>query len=175
MTDTQPQIAEELHLGPPVVEVRDLEINFKARVGLIAGLMGHAGTDAKAVDGVSITLHEGEVLALAGESGCGKTTTARAILGLITPNAGVISYRGTPLPTDSKRLRPFRREAQMIFQDPTASLNPRQTIYEIVAEGLRIHKIHEGPNGENEEQLVAQALSRVGATPARAFLPAVPT
>ena len=169
MTDTETQVSEELHLGPPVIEVQDLEINFKARVGLIAGLMGHTGTDAKAVDGVSITLHEGEVLALAGESGCGKTTTARAILGLITPNAGAIKFRGTLLPTDSKRLRPFRREAQMIFQDPTASLNPRQTIYEIVAEGLRIHKIHEGPNGETEEQLVAQALSRSGLRPPERF------
>ena len=106
---------------------------------------------------------------MAGESGCGKTTTARAILGLIQPDKGTISFRGTKLPTDTKALRPFRREVQMVFQDPTASLNPRQTIYEIVAEGLRIHKIEEGPNGETEEDLVALALSRAGLRPPQRF------
>jgi oligopeptide/dipeptide ABC transporter ATP-binding protein len=160
---------EVLRLGAPVVEVDDLEVNFKGRVGLFAGLAGHRGTDAKAVDGVSFTLHEGEVLAVAGESGCGKTTTARAILGLITPDRGSIKFRGKELPTDTRGLRPFRREAQMVFQDPTASLNPRQTIYEIVAEGLRIHKIDVGANGENEEELVAQALSRAGLRPPERF------
>jgi oligopeptide/dipeptide ABC transporter ATP-binding protein len=160
---------EVLRLGEPVVEIEDLEVNFKGRVGLIAGLAGKKGTDAKAVDGVDLTLHEGEVLAVAGESGCGKTTTARALLGLITPDRGTIKFRGKELPTDTSGLRPFRREVQMVFQDPTASLNPRQTIYEIVAEGLRIHKVEEGPNGENEEELVAQALSRAGLRPPERF------
>jgi peptide/nickel transport system ATP-binding protein len=169
VSETQEHAPEELRLGPPLIEIKDLEVNFKARVGLIAGLMGKTGTDAKAVDGVDLVLHEGEVLAVAGESGCGKTTTARAILGLIQPDEGTISFRGTKLPTDTKGLRPFRREVQMVFQDPTASLNPRQTIYEIVAEGLRIHKIEEGPNGETEEDLVAQALSRAGLRPPQRF------
>jgi len=169
VSETEEQSTEELRLGPPLIEIKDLEVNFKARIGLIAGLMGKTGTDAKAVDGVDLVLHEGEVLAVAGESGCGKTTTARAILGLIQPDKGTISFRGTKLPTDTKALRPFRREVQMVFQDPTASLNPRQTIYEIVAEGLRIHKIEEGPNGETEEELVAQALSRAGLRPPPRF------
>ena len=95
MSETQEHAVEELRLGPPLIEIKDLEVNFKARVGLIAGLMGKTGTDAKAVDGVDLVLHEGEVLAVAGESGCGKTTTARAILGLIQPDEGTISFRGT--------------------------------------------------------------------------------
>ena len=164
---------EVLRLGEPVVEVRDLEVNFPGRVGVIAGLTGKKGADAKAVDGVDLTLHEGEVLAVAGESGCGKTTMARAILGLIPLKEpltrGSIRFRGKELPADTRGLRPFRREVQMVFQDPTASLNPRQTIYEIVAEGLRIHKIESGPNGENEEDLVAQALSRAGLRPPERF------
>jgi peptide/nickel transport system ATP-binding protein len=153
-------------LGPPLIEVRDLEVNFRGRVGLFAALMGKKSQDAKAADGVNLTLHEGEVLALAGESGCGKTTTARAIMGLIKPQKGEIRYRGQPL---TRHLKAYRRDVQMIFQDPTGSLNPRKTIYEIVAEGLRIHRVHTGPNGETEERLVASALSRAGMRPPERF------
>jgi oligopeptide/dipeptide ABC transporter ATP-binding protein len=156
-----------LQLGPPVVEVRNLEVNFAARTSLIAGLRGKKPPDAKAVDGSNLTLHEGEVLALAGESGCGKTTMARAIMGLLEPQAGQILYRGKRV--RRKDLKAYRREVQMVFQDPTGSLNPRSTIYEIVAEGLRIHGIHEGPNGEPEERLVARALSRAGLRPPERF------
>jgi oligopeptide/dipeptide ABC transporter ATP-binding protein len=153
-------------VGDPVIEVRDLEVSFSGRTSLLGGLMKKKAAVATAVDGVDLTLHEGEVLALAGESGCGKTTTARAIMGLIRPNGGQISFRGKPL---GRKLQSYRRVVQMVFQDPTASLNPRQTIYESVAEGLRIHKIHEGPNGEGEEELVARALSRAGLRPPERF------
>jgi peptide/nickel transport system ATP-binding protein len=150
----------------PVLQVRDLTVSFAGRTGLLSGLAGKEAATARAVDGVSLQLHRGEVLALAGESGCGKTTTARAIMGLLRPQSGEILFEGKPL---GKDLRSYRRRVQLVFQDPTGSLNPRQTIYEIVAEGLRIHHITHGPNGEPEEQLVARALSRSGLRPPQRF------
>jgi oligopeptide/dipeptide ABC transporter ATP-binding protein len=152
--------------GVPALEVRDLRVTFAGRIGLVAGVLGRKGSNARAVDGVDLELRRGEVLALAGESGCGKTTTARAIMGLLRPDGGEILFEGKPLGRD---LRAYRRRVQMVFQDPMGSLNPRQTIYEIVAEGLRIHKISRGPNGETEEQLVSRALSRAGLRPPERF------
>jgi oligopeptide/dipeptide ABC transporter ATP-binding protein len=151
---------------PPVLEVRDLKVTFAGRVGLGAGLLGRKSTQSRAVDGVSLQLRQGEVLALAGESGCGKTTTARAVMGLEPPREGHILFEGEPI---TKNLRAYRRKVQMIFQDPTGALNPRQTIYESVAEGLRIHKINRGPSGETEEDLVARALARAGMRPPERF------
>ena len=151
---------------PPVLEIRDLVVTFAGRVGLLSGLLGKEGSAARAVDGVDLELRRGEVLALAGESGCGKTTTARAVMGLIRPDRGEILFEGKPL---GRHLQSYRRRVQMVFQDPTGSLNPRQTIYEIVAEGLRIHKIHRSPEGETEEQLVARALTRAGLRPPERF------
>ncbi len=144
----------------PVLEVRDVHVNFAGRVGLFSGLAGKKAADAKAVDGVDFTLAPGEVVALAGESGCGKTTLARAIMGLVKPEKGEILFRGEKI----KDLKAYRRKVQMIFQDPTGALNPRQTIYESVAEGLRIHKVH-----EQEDQMVARALSRAGLRPPERF------
>ena len=155
-----------LLLGDPLIEVRGLEVSFSGRSSLLGSFSKKSTSVATAVDGVDLTLHEGEILALAGESGCGKTTMARAIMGLVRPNDGEISFRGKPL---GRKLQAYRREVQMVFQDPTASLNPRQTIYESVAEGLRIHGIHQGPEGEGEEELVARALSRAGMRPPERF------
>jgi oligopeptide/dipeptide ABC transporter ATP-binding protein len=152
-----------------ILEVRDLHITFQGRVGVVEGLRGSKGTQARAVDGISFEVRRGEVIALAGESGCGKTTTARAIMGLLVPNQGDILFEGKALGTKTNQLKPYRRKVQMVFQDPTGTLNPRQTIYEIIAEGLRIHDVHRGPNGESEEQLVARALSRAGLRPPERF------
>jgi peptide/nickel transport system ATP-binding protein len=163
--ETNPTVAAETS-DAPILEVRDLHVSFAGRVGVFQGIAGKKSVTSRAVDGVSFQLRKGEVLALAGESGCGKTTTARAIMGLLEPNAGQILFEGEPL---GRRMKAYRRRVQMVFQDPTGSLNPRQTIYEIVAEGLRIHGIDRGPGGEPEEQLVAQALSRAGLRPPERF------
>ena len=145
----------------PLLEARDLHVSFAGRRGLLSGLTGRTEAIARAVDEASLSVREGEILALAGESGCGKTTLARAIMGLVRPSSGDVLYEGSSIRDD---LRAYRRKVQMVFQDPTGALNPRQTIYESVAEGLRIHKVP----GE-EEALVADALARAGLRPAERF------
>jgi len=152
--------------GTPVLEIRDLYVSFAGRIGLLSGLLGRKASEARAVDGVNLELYPGEVLALAGESGCGKTTIARTILGLEKPGKGEIRFEGRPL---ARNLHEYHRRVQMVFQDPTAALNPRQTIYESVAEGLRVHRIHRSEDGLSEEQLVARALSRAGLRPPERF------
>jgi peptide/nickel transport system ATP-binding protein len=144
--------------GEPLLEVSGLHVHYPGREG-----------PARAVDGVDLTVHEGETLALVGESGCGKTTLARTIMGLHRPDAGEIRFRGEPLAYSRAGMREHRRHAQMIFQDPTGALNARQTLYEAVAEGIRI----QGLEG-NEEELVAAALSRAGLRPPESFFTRYP-
>src|SRR5918994_1919982 len=144
----------------PLLSVRDLRVSFAGRVGLLAGKANKERVRARAVDGVSLDVAPGEIVALAGESGCGKTTLARAIMGFVRPDSGEILYERRPI----RDLRAYRRTVQMVYQDPMGALNPRQTIYESVAEGLRIHKV---PG--DEEKLVAQALSRAGLPPPKRF------
>ena len=144
-----------------ILQLEDIHVSFAGRIGLGAGLLGKKAEEARAVDGVSLRLRKGEILALAGESGCGKTTIARVIMGLERPKQGTVLYEGEPIWED---LRAYRRKVQMVFQDPTGALNPRQTIYESVAEGLRIHRV---PGSERDR--VAKALSDSGLRPPDRF------
>ena len=148
----------------PIIEVRDLHVTFESKRARKKN-----AAPARAVDGVDLEIMPGEIVALVGESGCGKTTLARTLLGLELPASGEVAFQGTPLPRSTKELRKYRRNVQIVFQDPTGALNPRQTIYESVAEGLRIHKV---PG--NEKELVADALSRSGLRPPERFFQRYP-
>jgi len=125
--------ANPTYKGSHVLDVRDLAVHFPIRKGLLKRTVGHV----KAVDGVSLQVAAGETLALVGESGCGKTTLARAILRLIEPTAGLVSLLGEPLAgLRGEALRRKRAEMQIVFQDPFSSLNPRMKVGEILTEGM---------------------------------------
>jgi peptide/nickel transport system ATP-binding protein/oligopeptide transport system ATP-binding protein len=123
--------------GEALVEVRDLKKHFPIKKGILRAKQVGA---VKAVDGVSFDVLRGETLGLVGESGCGKSTTARLITRLLDPTAGSISYDGRDIATMSRReLKPLRRDMQMVFQDPYSSLNPRKTVGTIISEPFVIH------------------------------------
>ena len=143
-------------MAEPVLQVRDLKKHFPVRTGL---LQRAAGT-VFAVDGVSFSIDEGETLGLVGESGCGKSTVGRTVLRLIDPTDGEIRIGGSDITKLSKaEMRPYRRQMQIIFQDPFSSLDPRMSAGDIVAEPLRVHGIAKG--GE-VRKMVAALFERVG-------------
>ncbi|MER6524779.1 ABC transporter ATP-binding protein [Streptomyces sp. NPDC001508] len=139
----------------PLLSARGLQVTFPGR---------HGAPEARAVDGVELDIRPGEIVALVGESGCGKTTLARSLLGLERPASGSVRFDGKPLAYTSRALRAYRRRVQLVLQDPSGSLNPRHTVYDAVAEGLRIH----GHTGD-ERTAVADALSRAGLRPPERF------
>jgi peptide/nickel transport system ATP-binding protein/oligopeptide transport system ATP-binding protein len=148
--------------GPTALEVLGLEKHFP--VG--SRVFGSAGT-VYAVDGVSFTIGEGEMLGLVGESGSGKSTVANCIVRLVEPTGGTIKLRGTDITHASRRrMRPLRREVQMVFQDPYSSLNPRQTTAQIVGAPVRLHKI---ARGRELDARVAELFDRVGLRPELRF------
>lgn len=146
----------------PLLEVRDLKMHFPIRKGtFIQREIGRV----KAVDGVSFDIKRGETLGLVGESGCGKSTAGRAILQLYRPTAGSVRFDGqelTEMPTE-RDLFPMRRRMQMIFQDPYASLNPRMTVGDIIAEPIRTHSLI--PEKRALRERVQDLMAKVGLNP----------
>jgi oligopeptide/dipeptide ABC transporter ATP-binding protein len=141
------------------------ELNIEAR-GLVVEYAARSGDAAKALDGVDFSVRAGEIVALVGESGSGKTTLARTLTGLQPPTRGEVRVDGDPLRYRGRDLKSFRRRVQMVLQDPAGALNPRHTVYESVAEGLRLHGLsRRHPDGRTEEQQVADALSAAGLRP----------
>ena len=148
----------------PLLNVKNLKMHFPIVRGFLRTVVGHV----RAVDDVNLFVYPGETLGLVGESGCGKTTVGRCIMRVYDPTAGEIMYKNragnvvniAKLP--GSELKPYRRELRMIFQDPYASLNPRMTVMDIVAEPLTVHGIS---NGKELEDRVADLLKRVGLRP----------
>lgn len=151
-----------------LIEVKHLTKRFPVKKGLFSsGLFGQQRKYVHAVNDVSFNVRKGEVLSLVGESGCGKSTTARTMIRLYEPDEGQVLFDGTDIShLDDKGMQPFRRRFQMIFQNPYSSLNPRQTIKEILTEALLFHKIAANP--KEAEQKTYSLLQRVGLRPEQA-------
>jgi oligopeptide transport system ATP-binding protein len=154
--DLRTSILDMGFLPMSLLEIRDLKKYFPVGEGLFSRGKGAV----KAVDGVNLSIEEGETLGVVGESGCGKSTLGRTILRLIEPTGGEINFLGKNLLSMSQReLRDTRREMQIIFQDPYASLNPRMRVGDIVGEGLEIHKL---AKGKAKRERVMELLHQVG-------------
>ena len=152
-------MSEVAQPGQPLIEVRDIKKYFPIR----SGLMQREVARVHAVDGVSFAVQPGETLGLVGESGCGKSTLGRTIVRLYEPTAGQIIFQGVPIEGHgARKLRPLRREMQMVFQDPYASLNPRKRVGSIIGDPLKIHKL--GDKKERKAR-VEELLETVGLSP----------
>src|SRR5215468_2417205 len=161
MTDTVRADSASATAQEPVVSVRNLVKHFPVRSrGLIRRKIG----DVHAVCDISFDINRHETLSLVGESGCGKTTTGRLMLNLVPATAGSVTYKGKDVTKISRAaMRPLRRDLQIVFQDPFASLDPRMTINEIIAEPLRVHGLYGG--GGAGRQNVRDLLRQVGLNP----------
>ena len=152
----------------PILQIKDLVKYYTLESNFIEHLLSSGKSKLiKAVDGVNLNLYSGEILGLVGESGCGKSTLSRTILQLIKPTYGLVEFQGTNLTTLSpSALQPYRREMQMIFQDPLACLNPMMTVNQIVADPLFIHSL---ASTEEAKIQVKEVLEKVGLTPATEY------
>ncbi|PAD91278.1 ABC transporter ATP-binding protein [Shouchella clausii] len=146
----------------PILEVKQLKTYFSINGGVFSRKIG----EVKAVDGVTFSVREGEILGIVGESGCGKSTTGKSILRLIEPTEGEVVFNGQKVTAlSAEDVRKLRRDMQMIFQDPYASLNPRHTVEKIISEPLNVHGIG---TKEERKKKVAELLETVGLRPEHA-------
>jgi len=151
----------------PLLEVSDLVTRYPIPRGILGTVAGRPQQQVHAVEGISFSLNQGEMLALVGESGCGKTTTAQSVMRLVQPDSGSIRFEGSDISTlGFRELRPLRKRMQIIYQDPYESLDPRFRVSTTVAEPLVIHGI--GSRAERREA-VTRALEQVGLAPAELF------
>jgi oligopeptide/dipeptide ABC transporter ATP-binding protein len=159
---TEEQIHARATTGEEILRVEELYTYFPIRAGLFKRQVGQV----HAVDGVDLSVQAGETLGLVGESGCGKTTLGRSIIKLVEPTGGKILFNSRDItPLNRRQMRPVRRELQIVFQDPYASLNPRMTVREIVAEPLRVHGLYKGQEGRRR---IDELLRTVGLSPEHA-------
>ena len=159
-TPAKPKLTRAWTAADPILEVRGLQTYFPVTAGILQRTVAHV----RAVDGVDLTIKQGETLGLVGESGCGKTTLGRSILRLIEPTAGQVLFKGEDLTRfGAGEMRRVRRDMAMIFQDPYASLDPRQTVGDIVGEPLDIHHLY--TNKKQRTERVSELLRVVGLNP----------
>ncbi|MBQ7994303.1 MAG: dipeptide ABC transporter ATP-binding protein [Solobacterium sp.] len=143
-------------MSEDILKIRDLKVYYPVRKGMMGKVQY-----VKAVDGVTLNVHKGEVLGIVGESGCGKSTLGKAVCKLIPVTDGEIELNGLEIAKmNEKDLRPHRKEIQMIFQDPYASLNPRMTVHDIIAEPMEIHNMYSSK--EEVDTKVVELLNEVG-------------
>jgi oligopeptide/dipeptide ABC transporter ATP-binding protein len=156
------QIHHRASLGEEILRIESLVKYFPIRAGLLRRTVGHI----HAVDDVSLSIHAGETVGLVGESGCGKTTLSRTIIKLVEPTEGKIIFNGRDITRFNRnQMRDVRKEMQIVFQDPYASLNPRMTVRDIIGEPLRIHGSARGERGKHR---VEELLRTVGLSPEHA-------
>jgi len=161
-------VSDEIEL-----KVVDLKKWFPVRGGIISTLLSRKTKYVKAVDGVSFEVKKGEIFGLAGESGCGKTTTGKTILRLLEPTGGEIYFQGQNITSVGKaEMKQLRKKMQIVYQDPYESINPRMTVYDIINEPISVHGLADSP--AEKEEIIYSVLKDVELVPPEEFMPRFP-
>jgi oligopeptide/dipeptide ABC transporter ATP-binding protein len=151
------------------LKVVDLKKWFPVRMGVVSRMLSRKPKYVKAVDGVSFEVKKGEIFGLAGESGCGKTTTGKTILRLLEPTGGEIYFQGKNITSLGKtEIKNLRKKMQIVYQDPYESLNPRMTVYDIISEPIDVHKLADSP--AEKEEIIYDVLKDVELVPQEEFI-----